>query len=262
MSSSIILTGSNGYVGRATKELLENNGYNIIEIDKKNGKDSRFLFIYVIGKKPKAIIHLSAKKSIVESKQKPFKYYLNNLLSTLSVGIVSKIFSLPVVFASSAAVYAPSNPYARSKVLEEKILGLLCPSVAVLRYFNIVGKTSTVMDNVSSNLFSIIKQNSILEINSTTSTRDYVHVLDIARANLLALEYLKDNKSLTTDIFTGYQKTLIDVLVEYKKHGYDIKYKVLGTDDISIISNLDNRGVLGWKPEYTFEQAIKSEILY
>ena len=73
-------------------------------------------------KNPTAIIHLSAKKSITESIKTPILYYLNNVGSTLSVAIVSKFLNIPVVFASSAAVYNPSNPYAKSKLIEEKIL--------------------------------------------------------------------------------------------------------------------------------------------
>lgn len=263
-AAKIILTGSEGYVGTATKELLYKQGYEVIEIDKKNNTDTRdtLNLIKLCKNKPKAIIHLSAKKSIPESKEKPLQYYFNNLISTLSIAIVSRIFSIPVVFASSAAVYMPSNPYARSKILEEKLLGFLCPSVAVLRYFNVVGKTSTVKDEGSTNIFSVIKQNPTLEINSITSTRDYVNVLDIARANVLALEYIKNNKSLTTDIFTGEQRTLMDVLTEYKRHGQDIEYKVLGIDDMSINPSLDNRSILGWRPVYTFEEGILSEIVY
>ena len=69
VSSKVVLTGSYGYVGVATRELLENSGYTVIEIDKKIGRDTKYLFSYLIGEKPIAIIHLSALKSIPESKR-------------------------------------------------------------------------------------------------------------------------------------------------------------------------------------------------
>ena len=260
MSSKVVLTGSRGYVGTATRELLEDSGYEVIEVDKKIGRNTIYLFSYLFGQDPVAIIHLSALKSIPESKKKPWLYYFNNILSTLSTAIVSRVSSIPVVFASSASVYEPRSAYARSKMVEEKLLGLICPSVAVLRYFNIVGRTTTVQDIGSTNLFSIIGRQPEITINSITSTRDYVHVLDIARANVMAMEYVKNNGSLTTDIFTGESRTLMDVVNEYKENGLAIKYTILGIQDMSTIPVLDNRDILGWKPRYTFKQAIQSEI--
>lgn len=260
----VIVTGSSGYVGTATKELLTKNGYSVLEFDKKNGKDTRNIFklFYVSLKKPKAIIHLSAKKSIPESIKNPTSYYLNNLLSSLLVGVVSRALNIPVVFASSAAVYNPTNPYAKSKLIEEKVLGFLCKRLAVLRYFNIVGKTKTIYDDESTNIFSIIARAQVININSLSSTRDYVHILDIAKANVLAMEYLQNNKSLTTDIFTGIQKTMLDIIQEYKGNGYTVNYKVLDRLDTSIYPSLDHRDRIGWSPDYTFSQAIESEVRF
>lgn len=259
-TASVVVTGSRGYVGTATRELLEKQGYEVIEVDKKIGRNTIYLFSYLYGKNPICIIHLSALKSIPESRKKPWLYYLNNLTSTLSVAIVARVASIPVVFSSSAAVYSPSNPYAKGKVWEERLIGLICPAKAILRYFNIVGKTQTIRDDESSNIFSIIARQSKININNPTSTRDYVHVLDIARANILAMEYLQTNNYLVTDIFTGKQRTMFHVAQEYKKHGHNIEYKVLDIPDVSISPVLDNRSVIGWKPKYTFSQAIKSEI--
>ena len=263
-TANVILTGSLGYVGTATKELLIKDGYTVIGFDKKNGNDIRNIFklFYLSLKKPNAIIHLSAKKSIPESIKNPISYYLNNLLSTFVVGIISKILNIPVVFASSAAIYNPTNPYAKSKLIEEKILKLLCKKVSVLRYFNIVGKTETVYDNESTNIFSIIARSKVININSPKSTRDYVNILDIAKANVLAMEYLQDNKSLTTDIFTGNQKTMLEVIEEYKQNGYNISYTILDLPDKTIVPKIDNRGILGWIPSISFSESIISEIKY
>jgi len=261
VSCKAVLTGSRGYVGTATKELLEASGYEVIEIDKKIGRDTKYLFSYLIGEKPIAIIHLSALKSIPESKKKPWLYYFNNILSTLSVAIVARASSIPVVFAGSAAFYTPDSAYARSKIMEEKILGLICSSVAVLRYFNIVGKTPTVNDYGSTNLFEIIRRNPKININNIKSVRDYVHVLDIARANVMAMEHLLEGKeSFVSDVFTGEPRTLADVMEEYKINGLTIDYTVLGLEDADTIPTLDNRSIFGWEPAYTFKQAIQSEI--
>ena len=104
IKGQVVLTGSCGYVGTATRELLEDSGYEVIEVDKKIGRNTIYLFSYLFGQDPIAIIHLSALKSIPESKKKPWLYYFNNILSTLSTAIVARVSSIPVVFASSAAV--------------------------------------------------------------------------------------------------------------------------------------------------------------
>ena len=93
------------------------------------------------------------KKSIQDSIKHPLSYYMNNLFSTLIIGITSRLFDIPVVFASSAAVYNPYNPYAKSKLLEENILKSLCKKLVILRYFNIVGKSNKTKDFRSKNHF-------------------------------------------------------------------------------------------------------------
>lgn len=260
----VVLTGSFGYVGTATKKLLKDLGYEVIEFDKKNKRDSRNIIklFYFLCKKPKAIIHLSAKKSIAESIKSPMLYYLNNTLSTLSVAVASRIFRVPVVFASSAAVYNPYNPYSKSKLVEEKILKSFCKKVVILRYFNIVGKSEGIRDEEGTNIFSIINKNPKIKINSVGSTRDYVHILDIAKANVLAMDYLKDKDYLITDIFTGNQFTMIDLVDEYKANGVIIEYTVLNLPDLTVLPEIDNRNLLGWFPSYSFSDGVRSELSF
>jgi UDP-glucose 4-epimerase len=260
MSSKVLITGSRGYVGAATKELLEDYGYEVVEVDKKINKDTRLIFKYIRPNTLSYIIHLSAKKSIQDSIKHPLSYYMNNLFSTLIIGMTSRLFDIPVVFASSAAVYNPYNPYAKSKLLEEKILKFLCKKLVILRYFNIVGKSNKTKDDQSENIFSIINKDPNIRINSISSTRDYIHVLDIAKANVLSIEYLKDNDFLLTDIFTGNQFTMIDLVNEYKANGVTITYTVLNLPDLTVMPEIDNRDLLGWFPSYTFSDGIKSEI--
>jgi UDP-glucose 4-epimerase len=262
--NSIILTGSSGYVGSATKELLEKLNYEVFCIDKAIKKDTRNIFRIALFafKKPKALVHLSSKKSIPESIKSPYSYYFNNILSTLCVAIISKVFRLPVVFASSAAVYEPYNPYAKSKLVEEKILKVFCSRLVVLRYFNLVGKSSVAQDKNGTNIFSIINSNSSIKVNNPKSTRDYVNILDIAKANVMAINYAQNNNFLLTDIFTGIQKTMLEVIEEYNACGIKIDYKILDMPDLTVFPKVDNRDLLGWYPDISFSESIKSETLY
>jgi nucleoside-diphosphate-sugar epimerase len=176
--------------------------------------------------------------------------------------MTSRFFNIPVVFASSAAVYNPYNPYAKSKLLEEKILKILCKKLVILRYFNIVGKSDKTKDEQGGNIFSIINKDPNIKINSISSTRDYVNVLDIAKANVLSIEYLNYNDFLLTDIFTGNQFTMIDLVNEYKANGVDIVYTVLNLPDLTVLPQIDNRDLLGWLPSHTFSDGVKSEITF
>jgi nucleoside-diphosphate-sugar epimerase len=263
-NKKVLVTGSKGYVGKATEKLLLESGYQVIGFDKENSRDVRNIIklLYFLSKNPKAIVHLSAKKSIPESIKNPGSYYLNNTLSTLSVALASRIFKVPVVFASSAAVYNSYNPYAKSKLIEEKILKIICKKVAILRYFNIVGKSEGISDRQGSNIFSIINKNPNIRINSTESTRDYVHILDIAKANVLAVEYLQNNDYILTDIFTGSQVTMVDVVDEYRANGIIVEYTVLNLPDLTVLPKIDNRNLLGWSPSYNFSDGVRSEVIF
>jgi UDP-glucose 4-epimerase len=264
INNSVLVTGSSGYVGKATEKVLVEHGYTVVGFDKKNKRDSRNVvkLFYFLSKKPKAIIHLSAKKSIPESMKSPFSYYFNNTLSTFFIGICSRLFNIPVIFASSAAIYNPYNPYAKSKLAEEKFLKFICKKVAILRYFNIVGKSDGVVDSQGGNIFSIINKSPKIKINSISSTRDYVHILDIAKANVLSIDYLDHNDFLLTDIFSGNQFTMIDLVNEYEHNGVKIEYTVLGLPDLTVLPEIDNRDLLGWYPSYTFSDGIKSEVIF
>jgi nucleoside-diphosphate-sugar epimerase len=176
-----------------------------------------------------------------------------NILHVLNNNGTTLIFSLGHVINKLLFVKNPySLPSARSKTVLNK------KGLARGEKFNSVHTSNDRI--ISTNIFSIIERQPNIVINSITSTRDYVHVLDIARANVMALEHLQKNGSFTTDIFTGESRTMLDVMKEYKVNGKVIDYTVLGADDASTIPTLDNRHIFDWEPAYTFKQAIRSEI--
>jgi nucleoside-diphosphate-sugar epimerase len=125
-----------------------------------------------------------------------------------------------------------------------------------------VGKSEKVKDTQGGNIFSIINKNPNIKINNASSTRDYVNVLDIAKANVLSIEYLKNNDFLLTDIFTGTQVTMLDVINEYKANGVSIEYSILDLPDLTVLPKIDNRDLLGWFPSYSFSYGVKSEVVF
>jgi UDP-glucose 4-epimerase len=265
---AVLVTGGLGYIGKATAKALEEQGYVPILTDKKVGISTENIFklgslIYTL--KPIGIIHLSAKKSIGESKKRPLVYYWNNISSTISVFILCKLFNLPAVFASSAAVYEPTNPYAKSKLIEERIISRIKSSV-ILRYFNVGGKAEGVEDETGQNIFAILnkthQEQRVFTINSPTTTRDYTHVLDIAKANVCALEYsLTSTQPLLTDVFSGKQCSVPEVIEEYKKNGVKIEFVIGSEKDKTIYPLYHELHKINWKPTFTFSEIISSELV-
>jgi UDP-glucose 4-epimerase len=265
----VLVTGGLGYIGKATAHALEEQGYLPIVTDKKIGISTENTFKLggiICAFKPVGIIHLSAKKSIGESKKHPWAYYWNNLASTLSVVLLCKVFDLPVVFASSAAVYEPTNPYAKSKLIEERVVLKVKRSV-VLRYFNVGGKAEGIADETGQNIFAILnkfyKEDKVFTVNSPTTTRDYTHVMDLGKANVCALEYaMVSNDPLLTDVFSGNQHSVLHVLDEYMANGVDIKYVVGDVTDVTIYPQADQLEKLSWSATRSFSEIVQSEVVY
>jgi len=182
-----------------------------------------------------AVIHFAGLKAVGESVKHPLKYYDNNLLSTISVlEAMEKSGVNKFIFSSSATVYGEANtveytetlpvgnsvssPYGRTKYMIEKILEDVSTSnpefsVSILRYFNPIGAHESGLigedpNGVPNNLMPFIAQvasgrREKLQIFGNdyptpdgTCRRDYIHVVDLAKGHLAALEHLKTGTSI------------------------------------------------------------------
>lgn len=264
MSRRVLVTGSDGYIGRETVATLTVGGDICTGYDKKSGQNClNFVRLLRACEDVDAIVHLAALKSVPDSRKHPFRYFKNNLLSTLSVAMVSRIRGIPVVFSSSAAVYVQDSPYASCKMWEERIVQVLAPRYAILRYFNVGGATEHTNDVDSTNLFSILNKSRHIVINNARSTRDYTHVSDVALANRYATVYLDYmDKSIVTDIFSGEQHSVLSVIGFYRKHGITFTMGYGTAEDYSPFPQVDNRNLLVWGPKKTIEDIVASEIEY
>ena len=178
------------------------------------------------------VIHFAAKSLVGESVKKPDLYYRNNVVGTLN--LVNEMLNNDVnnlVFSSTAAIFGnpvtdkiaedhpknPINPYGQSKLMVENILQDICSvndfNAMCLRYFNAAGAHESgeigeahdpethLIPNV---LKAALSNESILKVFGDdyptpdgTCVRDYVHVLDLAQAHLLGLEYMQNNKGFS-----------------------------------------------------------------
>jgi UDP-glucose 4-epimerase len=214
-----------------------------------------------------AVIHFAAKKSVRESVQMPVDYYSVNVGCTLSlIRAMLRHRVRQLVFSSSCSIYGgqysepisednatgPANPYARSKLMCEQILGDACRrhpelSVIALRYFNPVGAhpSGSLGEDpagVPSNVMPYMMQVAAgrlerLEVYGDdystpdgSGVRDYIHVLDVAEAHCMALGHLGDQKGTRAfNLGTGTGVSVLELRAAFQEiSGRMIPYEIVG----------------------------------
>ena len=242
------------------------------------------------------VIHFAAYKSVGESVQKPLEYYRNNLNSLLNVieGLKRQGNS-NLVFSSSCSVYGNADelpvteatprkeaesPYAMTKQLGEDIVEDYCRTVAefnaiILRYFNPAGAHESGVigedpSNPPNNLVPVItgvaagKRGRMTVFGDDYDTRDgsnirdYIHVMDLARAHTLALEYLTSGKMASNlDLFNlgiGEGLSVLEVIEAFEKvTGQKLDYEIGPRRPGDVVAVYADRSkateVLGWEPK-------------
>lgn len=234
-----------------------------------------------------AVIHMAASSLVGDSMTNPARYYRNNVaagLSLLEAMIEAGVARL--VFSSTAATYGeparqpiqesdptqPTNPYGETKLAFEKTLRWFESAhglrYVALRYFNAAGASADCGEwhNPETHLIPLVLQVAAgrlahLEIYGTdyptrdgTCVRDYIHVIDLARAHILALHYL-DQRSGTFNLGCGADghsvKEVVDTVAAIT--GKEIPVKIAARragDPATLIASSDKaKAELGWRPE-------------
>jgi len=244
-----------------------------------------------------AVIHFAGLKAVGESVQIPLSYYQNNIGGTLN--LLEAMQSAGVnnlVFSSSATVYgdphklpiseefplSATNPYGRSKLIIEDMLRDLYVSsnhwnLSILRYFNPVGahESGTIGEDptgIPNNLMPYIAQVASGRLNELavfggdyptadgTGVRDYIHVVDLARGHLKALERLKAGPGLMVhNLGTGRGYSVIEMVHAFQKAAdKQIKYRVVGRragDIAACYADPDKaKRELGWEAQKGLEE--------
>ena len=242
-----------------------------------------------------AVIHLAAKKAVGESVDNPLKYYENNVGGTLNLLAAMSLKGVKkIVFSSTAAVYAPSeklaitesdlteplSPYGQTKLLSEKLISAVAKaenlSAISLRYFNVVGaRRDEFADNSKDNLvpkvFAALKAGKNPEIYGSdyptkdgSCSRDYIHISDLAKAHLVALEKVfstKVDEVYNVGSGTGYSVTeMINQIAESigKAITPTLSPRRPGDTAQLIASIAKIERDLGWKPERSLKEMIDS----
>lgn len=247
-----------------------------------------------------AVVHFAAFSIVPESVANPLKYFDNNTSGMITLLEVMKAHDVKqIVFSSTAATYGnpvnipiketdpqqPINPYGESKLMMEKIMGWADQADGIkwvaLRYFNVAGaaEDGTIGEDHApeTHLVPIILQAGLgqrdyIEMFGDDyntpdgfNVRDYVHVLDLADAHILALDYLKEggnSNQFNLGSATGFSvKEMVEAA--RKATGVDIPSKIgprrPGDPDILVANSDKARRVLGWAPKYdNVEDIIKT----
>jgi UDP-glucose 4-epimerase len=242
------------------------------------------------------VIHFAALKAVGESVQKPLSYYANNINGLLSLLKVMGSFNCGTfVFSSSATVYHPNNPipyvedmplgstspYGWTKCMSEQILRDLEVSnpdwrVAYLRYFNPVGAHPSGLigedpKGVPNNLMPFMTQVAVgkrkeLSIfggdwptHDGTGVRDYIHVQDLARGHVKAIDYLlSQKKSLTVNLGAGKGYSVLDLLRAFERASKQkIPYQIVDRRSGDIAAFYANASLaeqlLNWRVEFDLD---------
>lgn len=252
--------------------------------------------------KIEAVIHFAGYKAVGESVQKPLMYYENNLISTLYLlEVMNKYNCKKFIFSSSATVYgtpkelpikesfplSTTNPYGTTKLMIEMMLKDIYKanpdmSITILRYFNPIGNEETGLlgespNGIPNNLMPYIVRVATgkLECLSVfgddydtkdgTGVRDYIHVVDLAKGHVLALEKAKDLSIYNLGTGEGY--SVLDLVKTFERvNNVKVNYKIVGrrAGDIAACyaDNTKAREELGFAPSKTLEDMCRDSYTY
>ncbi len=286
----ILVTGGSGYIGSHTCLELLNSGYDVVAVDnlcnsnpksldrvrELAGKDLRFyqgdvrdeeLMRRIFEENEiAAVIHFAGLKAVGESVAQPWRYYDNNLNSTLVLTKVMGDMGVKrIIFSSSSTVYSENqemplretsrtggctNPYGWTKYMTEQILSGISHadpewSVALLRYFNPVGahESGRIGEDprgIPNNLMPYITQVAVgrreklsvfgddYPTPDGTGVRDYIHVVDLAKGHVAAVKYVLENRGCDAfNLGTGVGYSVLEMVKAFEQaNNLTIPYQI------------------------------------
>ena len=250
------------------------------------------------------VIHFAASKAVGESVENPLLYYENNINSL--VYLLQELQNIPssnFIFSSSCTVYGQAeempiienapiqvamSPYGNTKQIGEEIIRDVAKvsniKAILLRYFNPIGAHPSAAIGelpigIPQNLVPFITQTGIglrkelsvygndYPTQDGTAIRDYIHVVDLAKAHVIALQRLLENKNEsnieTFNLGTGKGSSVLEVIQAFEKvSGQKLPYKIVDRREGDITAAFANtekaNTILGWKAESTLEEAVAS----
>ena len=313
----VLVLGGAGYIGSHASVVLAERGHDIVIADNFSNSSpevpervarliGRSVPVHRVDLRDKSatmalldslrcdcVMHFAALKAVGESVDQPLEYFENNIGGTIHLLQAAKAAGVRhIVFSSSATVYGNPervpvredarlqavNPYGRTKLVVEELIGDLCaanPEIAAanLRYFNPIGAhpSGTIGEDpggVPNNLMPYICQVAVgrrprLQVfggdwptQDGTGVRDYIHVMDLARAHVDAMEYLAaSGKSLTVNLGTGSGVSVLQLVKAFERaSGQSVPYDIVARRPGDVAEMYADPGLahelLGWQAEF------------
>ena len=315
---NVLVTGGTGYIGSHTCVELLNSGYGVVVIDnlcnsnpksldrvrELTGKELTFyegdvrdeaLLKKIFAENDiGCVIHFAGLKAVGESVSIPWKYYDNNLNSTLVLTKVMKeVGMMNIIFSSSATVYTAdnemplketsrtggcTNPYGWTKYMTEQILSGIAFaekdwSVVLLRYFNPIGahpsgRMGEDPRGIPNNLMPYITQVAVgrreklsvygndYPTHDGTGVRDYIHVVDLAKGHVAAVDYACKHKGCEVfNLGTGVGVSVLDMVNTFREvNQVELPYVIAprrpGDIATCYADPSKSREVLGWTAQH------------
>ncbi len=244
-----------------------------------------------------AVIHFAALKAVGDSCKQPLQYFDNNIAGTISLLSAMQAADVNrIVFSSSATVYgdtdcnpisenatrSATNPYGRSKLIIEDMLQDICAAhpdfkAAILRYFNPVGAHPSGLigedpHGTPNNLMPYLCQVAVgkraklsvfgddYATPDGTGLRDYLHVMDLARAHADALDYLESrNQNITANLGTGRAYSVLEMIRTFEQaNAVEIPYEIAGRRQGDVAELCADpslaKKLLNWQTQYDLTQ--------
>jgi len=250
------------------------------------------------------VIHFAASKAVGESVENPLLYYENNISALIYV--LQELTKLPAsnfIFSSSCTVYGQAekmpitedapiqtamSPYGNTKQIGEEIITdtskVSALNAILLRYFNPIGahqsaEIGELPLGVPQNLVPFITQTAMglrkelsvygndYPTSDGTAVRDYIHVVDLAKAHVIAMQRLLNKKNIdsveTFNLGTGKGSSVLEVIQSFEKvSGQKLNYKIVGRregDITEAYANTDKANrILGWKAASSLDDSLAS----
>ena len=314
---NVLVTGGAGYIGSHTCLELLNCGYGVVVVDnlcnssaksldrvqELTGKTLKFyegdvrdeaLLLKIFQENEiGCVIHFAGLKAVGESVAQPWRYYDNNLNSTLVLTkVMEQVGMKKLIFSSSATVYTATNemplretsvtggctnPYGWTKYMTEQILSGMCTadpqwSVCLLRYFNPIGahESGRIGEDprgIPNNLMPYITQVAVgrreklsvygndYDTHDGTGVRDYIHVVDLAKGHVAAVDYVNQNAGCEVfNLGTGTGYSVLDMVNAFREVNqvalpYQIVERRPGDIATCYADPAKSQEKLGWKAE-------------
>ena len=288
---NILVTGGAGYIGSHTCVELLNAGYGVVVVDnlcnsnpkslerveeltgrkitfyRGDVRDKALMDKIFAENEIAAVIHFAGLKAVGESVAQPWRYYDNNLNSTLVLTKAMEEAGVKnIIFSSSATVYSGdnemplredshtggcTNPYGWTKYMTEQILSGMCTadsswSVALLRYFNPIGahESGRIGEDprgIPNNLRPVITQVAVgrrefLSVYGNdyptpdgTGVRDYIHVVDLAKGHVAAVRYVTEHTGCEVfNLGTGVGYSVLEMVKTFERaNNLTLPYKIV-----------------------------------